>query len=146
MKMTEKEQTEEEQHIDLRKIRETFAKDRFATENGAIIEEVREHYARCSIELTERHFNAAGGVMGGVHFVLADFTFAVATNWNGMGVVSLSSTISYLGAVKGQKLIAEAECVKEGRSTVYYRVNVTDDLGNRIAEVGINGFHVHSQA
>ena len=118
MKMTEKEQTEEEQHIDLRKIRETFAKDRFATENGAIIEEVREHYARCSIELTERHFNAAGGVMGGVHFVLADFTFAVATNWNGMGVVSLSSTISYLGAVKGKKLIAEAECVKEGRSTV----------------------------
>ena len=128
------------------KIRETFAKDRFATENGAIIEEVREHYARCSIELTERHFNAAGGVMGGVHFVLADFTFAVATNWNGMGVVSLSSTISYLGAVKGKKLIAEAECVKEGRSTVYYRVNVTDDLGNRIAEVGINGFHVYSQA
>ena len=84
--------------------------------------------------------------MGGVHFVLADFTFAVATNWNGMGVVSLSSTISYLGAVKGKKLIAEAECVKEGRSTVYYRVNVTDDLGNRIAEVGINGFHVYSQA
>ena len=52
MKMTEEKQTEEEQHIDLRKIRETFAKDRFATENGAIIEEVREHYARCSIELT----------------------------------------------------------------------------------------------
>jgi len=25
-------------------------------------------------------------------------------------------------------------------------VNVTDDLENRIAEVGINGFHVHSQA
>ena len=64
MKMTEEKQTEEEQHIDLRKIRETFAKDRFATENGAIVEEVREHYARCSIELTERHYNAAGGVMG----------------------------------------------------------------------------------
>ena len=79
--------TEEEQHIDLRRIRETFAKDRFATENGAIIEEVREHYARCSIKLTERHFNAAGGVMGGVHFVLADFAFAVATNWNGIGVL-----------------------------------------------------------
>lgn len=144
-KLAEMKMTEEEQHIDLRKIRETFAKDRFATENGAIIEEVREHYARCSIELTERHFNAAGGVMGGVHFVLADFTFAVATNWNGMGVVSLSSTISYLGAVKGKKLIAEAECVKEGRSTVYYRVNVTDDLGNRIAEVGINGFRKIAQ-
>lgn len=129
-----------QQDINLEEIREIFAKDHFATENGAVIEEVREHYARCSVELTERHFNAAGGVMGGVHFMLADFAFAVATNWNGMGVVSLSSTISYLGAVKGKKLIAEAECIKEGRSTVYYRVDVTDDFGNRIAEVGINGF------
>ena len=132
-----------EQNINLEKIREIFAKDHFATENGAVIEEVREHYARCSVELTERHFNAAGGVMGGVHFMLADFAFAVATNWNGMGVVSLSSTISYLGAVKGKKLIAEAECIKEGRSTVYYRVDVTDDFENRIAEVGINGFRKH---
>lgn len=132
-----------EQNINLEKIREIFAKDHFATENGAVIEEVREHYARCSVELTERHFNAAGGVMGGVHFMLADFAFAVATNWNGMGVVSLSSTISYLGAVKGKQLIAEAECIKEGRSTVYYRVDVTDDFGNRIAEVGINGFRKH---
>ena len=132
-----------EQNINLEKIREIFAKDHFATENGAVIEEVREHYARCSVELTERHFNAAGGVMGGVHFMLADFAFAVATNWNGMGVVSLSSTISYLGAVKGKKLIAEAECIKEGRSTVYYRVDVTDDFRNRIAEVGINGFRKH---
>lgn len=140
MKMMVEEQAEMEKHIDLEKIREIFARDRFATENGAVIEEVREHYARCSVELTERHFNAAGGVMGGVHFMLADFVFAVATNWNGMGVVSLSSTISYLGAVKGKKLIAEAECIKEGRSTVYYRVDVTDDFGNRIAEAGINGF------
>lgn len=129
-----------ESNINIEQIRETFAKDRFATENGAVIEAVGEHYARCSVELKERHFNAAGGVMGGVHFMLADFAFAVATNWNGMGVVSLSSTINYLGTVKGKKLIAEAECVKEGRSTVYYRVVVTDDFGNRIAEVGINGF------
>ena len=90
MKMTEEKQTEEEQHIDLRKIRETFAKDRFATENGAIIEEVREHYARCSIELTERHYNAAGGVMGGVHFVLADF----ALERHGSGVLKLHDQLS----------------------------------------------------
>lgn len=129
-----------EQKIDIERIREVFSKDRFATENGAVIEEVGEHYAKCSMELTEHHFNAAGGVMGGVHFVLADFAFAVATNWNGMGVVSLSSTITYLGAVKGKKLIAEAECVKEGRSTVFYHVLIRDDFDNMIAEVGITGF------
>lgn len=129
-----------EQKIDIERIREVFSKDRFATENGAVIEEVGEHYAKCSMELTEHHFNAAGGVMGGVHFVLADFAFAVATNWNGMGVVSLSSTITYLGAVKGKKLIAEAECVKEGRSTVFYHVIIRDDFDNMVAEVSITGF------
>lgn len=129
-----------EQTMDIEKIREIFAKDRFATENGAVIDEVGERYAKCSIKLTERHRNAAGGIMGGVHFVLADFAFAVATNWNSMGVVSLSSTITYLGTVKGKYLIAEAECVKEGRSTVFYRVNLKDELENPVAEVGITGF------
>lgn len=129
-----------EQTMDIEKIREIFAKDRFATENGAVIDEVGERYAKCSIELTEHHRNAAGGIMGGVHFVLADFAFAVATNRKHLGVVSLSSTITYLGTVKGNRLIAEAECVKEGRSTVFYRVTLRDELDNMVAEVGITGF------
>ena len=28
-----------------------FENDRFATENGAVIEEVEEHYAQCSLKL-----------------------------------------------------------------------------------------------
>mgnify|MGYP004420687191 CR=1 FL=1 len=36
-----------EQKIDIERIREVFSKDRFATENGAVIEEVGEHYAKC---------------------------------------------------------------------------------------------------
>lgn len=129
-----------EQNVNIEEIRKIFAKDRFATENGAVIDEVGERYAKCSIELTEHHRNAAGGIMGGVHFVLADFAFAVATNWEHMGVVSLSSTITYLGTVKGSRLIAEAECVKEGRSTVFYRVVLKDELKNLVAEVDMTGF------
>lgn len=64
----------------LDELRAFFAQDRFATENGAYVEEAGENYAKCSMELTDRHKNARGAVMGGVHFVLADFTFAVATN------------------------------------------------------------------
>lgn len=131
---------EQDIKIDIKKIREVFSEDRFATENGAVIEAVSERYARCSIELNERHRNAAGGVMGGVHFMLADFAFAVATNWKEMSIVSLSSTITYLGTVKGKKLIAEAECVKEGRTTVFYHVLLKDELDNMVAEAGITGF------
>ena len=73
--------------------------------------------------------------MGATYFMLADFAFAVAANWEKMGCVSLRSDISFLGAAKGEKLIAEAVCVKNGKSTSCYRVDVKDELGNLAATV-----------
>ena len=87
----------------LEEVRKRFAHDRFATESGAVIEEVREGYARCSMSITPFHLNAAGAVMGGAIFTLADFTFAVAANWNQPLHVSLTSQITYLAAAKGKK-------------------------------------------
>ena len=122
--------------------RKIFEGDRFATENGAVIEEIGHHSATCSLRITPSHRNAMGAVMGGVYFMLADFAFAVAANWEKMGCVSLRSDISFLGAAKGEKLIAKAVCVKDGRTTACYRVDVTDDLGNLTATVTITGCHV----
>ena len=117
-----------------------FSKDRFATENGAVIEEVDDHYAKCSLRLDSRHRNAMGAVMGGVYFTLADFAFAVAANWQEVGTVSLNSSIAYLGAAKGDSLTAEAVCVKNGRTTSYYRIEVKDELGNLAAAVDTVGY------
>ena len=122
-------------------IREIFKNDRFATVNGAYIEEVGDGYSVCSIEINENHKNAAGGVMGGVPFMLADFAFAVAVNHETMNTVSLSSTISFLGVAKGNRLIAKAECVKFGRATCYYTVHITDEIGTMVAEVVFTGFN-----
>ena len=126
----------------LEEVRKIFEGDRFATENGAVIETIGDHSATCSLMLTASHRNAMGVVMGGVYFMLADFAFAVAANWEKMGCVSLHSDISFLGAAKGNKLIAEAVCIKDGRTTACYRVNVTDDLGNLAATVTVMGYHV----
>lgn len=126
----------------LEEIREAFKNDRFATENFAVIEEARDKFARCSIELRDIHRNAMGGVMGGVHFMLADFAFAVASNCEHMGVVSVSSNITYLSGVKGNVLYAEATCVKDGMTTCYYTVDVFDDKGTKCAAVTITGCHV----
>ena len=126
----------------LEKVRMTFKADRFATENGAVIEEIGDHSATCSLVITDSHRNAMGAVMGGVYFMLADFAFAVAANWEKMGCVSLHSDISFLGAAKGEKLIAKALCVKDGRRTACYRVDVTDELGNLAATVTVTGCHV----
>ena len=72
--------------------------------------------------------------MGGVYFTLADFAFAVASNWQGDTMVSLNSQIAYLGAAKGNMLIAEAVCLKDGRTTAYYEIRIKDELGNTAAE------------
>lgn len=112
-----------------------FQNDRFATENGAVIEEVDDHYAKCSLMIEDRHRNAMGAVMGGVYFTLADFALAVASNWQKMGNVSLNSEITYLTPAKGNKLTAEAVCVKNGRTTGYYRIDIKDDEGNLAAAV-----------
>lgn len=126
----------------LEKVRNIFEGDRFATENGAVIEEIGDHRATCSLVITASHRNAMGAVMGGAYFMLADFAFAVAANWEKMGCVSLRSDISFLGAAKGKKLIAKAVCVKDGRTTACYRVDVTDELGNLAATVTVTGYHV----
>ena len=104
----------------LEQIQKVFANDRFATDNGAVIEQVDEGYAKCWLEIQPHHLNAAGTVMGGAIFTLADFAFA--------------------GVARGTRLIAEARKVKEGRSTCYYLVEVKDDLGNEVAHVTASGF------
>lgn len=124
----------------LQDVQAIFEKDRFATENGARVEDFGAGYAKCSLRITDRHRNAVGALMGGVPFMLADFAFAVAVNHEEMTTVSLASSITYLGVPKGEVLIAEANAVKEGRSTCYYRVTLQDELGTPVAEVVINGF------
>lgn len=69
----------------LDEVRKLFKKDRFATESGAVINEIGERYAKCSLKLSDSHRNALGAVMGGAIFTLADFAFAVAANWQDPG-------------------------------------------------------------
>ena len=126
----------------LEEVRRIFEGDRFATTNGAVIDDIGDHSATCSLTLTSSHRNAMGAVMGGAYFMLADFAFAVAANWERMGCVSLRSDISFLGAAKGEKLIAKAACIKNGKMTSCYRVDVTDELGNLAATVTVTGYHV----
>lgn len=123
-------------------VKALFAKDRFATDNGAVIDEVDDNYAKCSLEIQDRHRNAMGEVMGGVYFTLADFALAVASNWKEMGWVSLDSQINYLSRAKGRVLTAEAVCIKKGKTTSYYKIDVRDDLGNLTAAVTANCFCV----
>ena len=107
-----------------------------------MIDEIGERRATCSLVITKSHRNAMGAVMGGVYFMLADFAFAVAANSERMSCVSIHSDISFLSGAKGEKLVAKATCVKDGKSTVCYHVDVTDDMGILTAVVTVTGYKV----
>lgn len=136
------EETNRQAEMTLDEVRERFSHDRFATVNGAVIDEIGEGYAKCSMILNDTHRNALGAVMGGAIFTLADFAFAVASNWNKNPQVSLNASVSFLGKAKGSRLVAEARKLKEGRKTCYYEVMVSDEHGNQVAHMTCNGFAV----
>ncbi len=120
---------------------EKFSKDLYATKTtGIVIEEVYENYAKCSLSINENHLNAVGFVMGGAIFTLADFAFAVASNYNDELVVSLTSQISYISATKGPILIAEAKLLKNAKNICFYDILVKDDKGNLVASISTTGY------
>jgi acyl-CoA thioesterase len=132
--------------IDLEKIRAFFTNDRFAANVGIVIDSVSEEVVQCSMPITTEHLNAGGGVQGGAIFTLADLAFAVHSNLpllcgEKVGItVGQSNSISYLGAVRGQRLIARSACLSRGRSVSVFRVEIHDDLGNFVADMRGNGF------
>lgn len=123
----------------LEEARAFFAGDRFATENGAVIDEIGEHYAICSMKITPHHLNAAGRVMGGAVFMLADFAFAVASNFSHPADVTTTSQITFLRPSQGKLLYAKSQELRRGRTAVYYETSVTDDTGALIARVTASG-------
>jgi len=134
--------------IDLEHIRAHYQNDRFATENGIVIDSVTEDCVVCSVTLSEKHKNAVGGVQGGAIFTLADLAFAVHCNLamvcgEDIGVtVGQSCNISFLKSTKGRRLTAKSTCLSKGRSVSVYRMCVEDDLGVQIAEMLANSFTV----
>ena len=127
----------------LEQTREFFKGDLYATEvTGIVIDDCGPNYARCSLVLEPKHRNAAGQVMGGVLFTLADFAFAVAANNNGPLTVTAVSQISFLSAARGSVLTAETRLVKDGKRSCYFQIDITDDLGTLVATVSSSGMHL----
>ena len=120
--------------------REFFYKDKFAVNTGVTLDSLTGDEAICSLELTDEHRNAYGGVMGGVIFTLADFAFAVLSNQIHQLTVAQQVSINYLSAPKGDKLIAEAYCRKNGKTSSIVIVNVSDDIGRDVAQFVGTGF------
>ena len=120
--------------------REHFKKDRFATASGMVLDELGEDYSVASVILNDDHKNAYGGIMGGAIFTLADLAFAALSNNIHQPTVAQQVSINYLGAPKGEKMIARAYVKKDGKRTCTINVDVTDDTGRDVAQFIGSGF------
>jgi len=133
-------------NIDIERVRAHFAKDRFATGIGVVIESATEDRVVCGLELNESHKNSVGGVQGGAIFTLADLAFAVHCNLEMVcggdlgATLGQSCSISFLKGTRGKRLTATSTRLSKGRSMSVYRICVQDDLGVNVAEMLANGF------
>lgn len=120
--------------LPLEDYQEYFSHDRFAAEAcGCRIVEASRGHGVTEFDITDKHRNAQGGVMGGAIFTLADFALALACNIGEEPTVSVYHSIEFMSAAKGEKLIATAEVDKSGRSLGFYTVHVTDELDTPVA-------------
>jgi len=134
--------------IEIEKVREFFKDDRYLMMTGVTIDEIGEDAAVVSFDIADIHFNAAGAVQGGATYTLADSAFAVACNVGHLArgekklTVSQSASISYLKPAKGKRLIATAEKVSGGRRISVYNIDITDEIGTKVARMTGNAYTI----
>ena len=119
--------------MDTERLLEHFEKDRFATGNGIELIEIFPGHARARMKVEERHLNAAGVVQGGAIFTLADYAFAGVSNSRGQLALAVGAHVSFLRAVSGGVLVAEAHEEAMSRRLCTCTVRVTDEGGELVA-------------
>lgn len=126
--------------INIEKVREYFKKDTFAAQNGINIVSVDEKRAVVECAVRADHYNCKGTVQGGLIFTLADFAFAVVTNWGDVSVISQNISITYVRPALGGVLTAVAKIVSEGKSMMLVEAEVYNEQNKLIAVMQANGF------
>ncbi len=122
-----------------------FKNDKFVLKNGISIVEANAEYALCKAEITQEHLNSENIVQGGMIYTLADFAFAVLSNYLHKKVVSQTATITYLRAGLNCKTIfAKAREVNTSRRNCIHQVIVYDQSDNVLAIMQMNGFIFNS--
>ncbi len=114
-------------------VREHFSHDKLAACLGMELLEVSEGKARVRMAVEERHMNSLRIVHGGALFSLADFAFAVASNSHGTVAVAISASMTFVKAIRGGTLFAEAEEISLNPKIATYLIQVTDDEGAPVA-------------
>ena len=117
----------------MEKIKKFFSQDKFCRFIGVELFEVAEGRAKTKLEVKEHHLNGVGTIQGGVLFTLADLAVAAAANSHGTVAVVINANISYVKAISGGTIFAEAIQESLSPKLATYAVKVTNQDGVLIA-------------
>ena len=126
--------TEEKDNTAKAVVQHMMEHDLFSQWLGIEVEEIKEGYSLISMMVRTEMINGLGIVHGGVAFSMADSAFAFACNNRNNLSVALDTSINFLKPVHvGDRLVAEAAEIHNGRSTGLYQITITNQQGHTVA-------------
>lgn len=116
-------------------IQSMMEKDAFSKWMGIEILNSEPGYVKLSMTVLEEMCNGFGICHGGITFSLADSALAFASNSRGSVSVALENNINYTKKVEvGDSLIAETEEIQNGRTVGVYKVRITNQNDDLVAD------------
>lgn len=100
----------------------------FAKLLNITLKDVKEGYALCEMEYTEKMDNIYGSAHGGAIFSLIDEAFEISSNSHGTIATALNINVTYMKPpIKNTVLRAESKEINRTRRTASYEITVRDD-------------------
>ncbi|MFD2531891.1 PaaI family thioesterase [Gracilimonas halophila] len=116
-------------------INNMFQNDPFSQWMGIEILESEPGYCKLCMKIREEMTNGFGVCHGGITFSFADSALAFASNSRGTISLALENNINFTKKVSvGDKLIAETEELQNGRTIGVYKVRISNQDNELVAE------------
>ena len=115
----------------------------FMHNNGFKIIELTKEKCVLEYKIIESGLNPYGIVHGGLLFGLADSACGILSTMNEKKCVTTSANINYLNAAKGEKIIATATIIKDGKNIGYYKCDMEDENNKLLATATINLYYLN---
>lgn len=109
----------------------------FIAHLGLVTEALGEGTARLCMPLPKHFTNSLGTAHGGVIMSLLDVALCTAARTlhpESVGVVTIDMSTSFIGGGKGDRLVAEARVLKDGRSMTFVEGEAKNADGSLVAK------------
>ncbi len=117
-----------------------FEADEYVKLSGIKITEITEEQVTVRAEIKKEHLNANGFVQGGMLYTMADFAFAVLSNYLHPMTVTQCGHINYIRPAKTTVITATAKETTRVGHTSLSEVVVRDERGEIVCVCNFNGF------